>query len=61
MPQGEIRGEWYGLFCDGELLSVMRFNRKPLIWDFHVSFMSSNIMEIALLCVCVKEYLEPSA
>jgi len=34
--------DWYGLVLNGELISIKCFHRQPLIWDFHIGFMSSR-------------------
>lgn len=33
---------WWGLYADGRLISVIRSNRPPLIWDFDVAIFSDE-------------------
>jgi len=37
---------WYGLICNGELISVKFFNKKPTILDFNVPFSSLNDYQV---------------
>ena len=51
---------WYGLVVNGELMSVKRFNRAPLIWDFHMGYFSGWEYEVVEVNVVVTGVVAPS-
>lgn len=42
----EKHGGWWGLFCNGEVISVLFFRGTPSMFDFKTYLNSSNEYEV---------------
>jgi len=51
---------WYGLVVNGELMCVKRFDREPLIWDFHTGYFSQWTYEVVEVSVAITGTVAPS-